>query len=76
MKSTGVGLQPIPHMGYILGKVAVYPHYSVYMCMTFFYQARKLEDLGSVNLDDEASHRQERYYVPNWFSVEVKTGVS
>jgi len=34
-----------------------------------------VEDLGHVNLDDEAARRQERYYVPNWFSAEVKTGV-
>ena len=39
-------------------------------------QARKIEDLGSVNLEDEADKRQEKFYIPNWFSAEVKTGVS
>ncbi len=29
-----------------------------------------------MNMDDEAAQRQEKYYTPNWFSVEVKTGVS
>ncbi len=39
-------------------------------------QARKIADLGRVNMEDVATNRQERYYVPNWFSVEIKTGVS
>ncbi len=39
-------------------------------------QACKVADLGCVNIEDEATKRQERYYVPNWFSVEIKTGVS
>ncbi|XP_064382723.1 WD repeat-containing protein 48-like [Halichondria panicea] len=37
--------------------------------------ARKIKDLGPVNMDDEAAQRQEKYYTPNWFSVEVKTGM-
>jgi len=28
-----------------------------------------------VDLDEEMEKRKERLYVPNWFSVEVKTGV-
>ena len=36
----------------------------------------KEEDLGNVDIDDEANKRKARMYIPNWFSVEVKTGVS
>ena len=39
-------------------------------------QAVKEEDLGQVDIDDEANARRGKMYIPNWFSVEVKTGVS
>lgn len=35
----------------------------------------KEEDLGQVDIDDEANARRGKMYIPNWFSVEVKTGV-
>ena len=35
----------------------------------------KEEDLGQVDVDDEANARRGKMYIPNWFSVEVKTGV-
>ena len=35
----------------------------------------KEEDLGQVDIDDEANTRKGKMYIPNWFSVEVKTGV-
>ena len=38
-------------------------------------QAVKEEDLGQVDIDDEANARRGKMYIPNWFSVEVKTGV-
>lgn len=39
-------------------------------------QARKEKDLGKVDLEEEATKRQWKFYIPNWFSVEIKTGVS
>ena len=35
-----------------------------------------MAQLGQVDLDEEAQKRSEQIYVPNWFSVELKTGVS
>jgi WD repeat-containing protein 48 len=35
----------------------------------------KMEDLGQVDLDEEAQNRAEQIHVPNWFSVELKTGM-
>ena len=37
--------------------------------------AVKEEDLGQVDIDDEANARRGKMYIPNWFSVEVKTRV-
>ena len=31
--------------------------------------------MGQVDIDDEANARKGKMYIPNWFSVEVKTGV-
>ena len=39
-------------------------------------QAKKVEDLGQVDLDAEAERRFSMVYVPNWFSIDLKTGVS
>ena len=39
-------------------------------------QAVKEEDLGVVDLDEEVERRKCKLYTSNWFSVEVKTGVS
>ena len=32
-------------------------------------------DLGKVDLQEEMERRVEELYTPNWFSVELKTGV-
>ena len=32
-------------------------------------------DLGKVDLQEEVERRAEELYTPNWFSVELKTGV-
>ncbi|CAH1799827.1 unnamed protein product [Owenia fusiformis] len=37
--------------------------------------ARKVEDRGNVNMEDEAKKRFTQVYVPNWFSVDLKTGL-
>lgn len=40
------------------------------------FQACKGEDLGKVEFDEEIKKRFKMVYVPNWFSVDLKTGVS
>ena len=40
-------------------------------------QAEKKCELGrAVDIDDEAEKRKEELYVPNWFTCDIKTGVS
>lgn len=39
-------------------------------------RAKKIEDLGPVNFQDEVKKRFKMVYVPNWFNVDLKTGVS
>lgn len=39
-------------------------------------QACKVEDLGKIEFDEEIKKRFKMVYVPNWFSVDLKTGVS
>ncbi|KAI4463805.1 wd repeat-containing protein 48 [Holotrichia oblita] len=39
-------------------------------------KARKVEDLGVVNFQEEIKNRFKMVYVPNWFNVDLKTGVS
>ncbi len=34
-----------------------------------------MEDLGRVDFDDEVKKRFKQVYVPNWFTVDLKTGV-
>lgn len=34
-----------------------------------------LTDFGKINFEDECNKRREMVYVPNWFSVDAKTGV-
>ncbi len=43
---------------------------------THTHQAQKESELGNVDLEDEAERRKDTLYVPNWFTVDVKTGVS
>jgi len=38
-------------------------------------KAKKLSDLGQVNYEDEVMRRREMVYVPNWFTVDAKTGM-
>jgi len=40
------------------------------------FKACKGEDLGKVDFDEEIKKRFKMVYVPNWFSVDLKTGVS
>ncbi|CAG2063968.1 unnamed protein product, partial [Timema podura] len=39
-------------------------------------KACKIEDLGAVDFDEEVKKRFKMVYVPNWFNVDLKTGVS
>lgn len=39
------------------------------------WQACKVEDLGKIEFDEEVKKRFKMVYVPNWFSVDLKTGV-
>lgn len=39
-------------------------------------KATKVSDLGQVDLDEEVKKRNKTVYVPNWFNVDLKTGVS
>ncbi|KAF0301841.1 WD repeat-containing protein 48 [Amphibalanus amphitrite] len=36
--------------------------------------AKKVEDLGQIDLEAEAERRFKMVYVPNWFSIDLKTG--
>lgn len=35
-----------------------------------------MEELGLVDFEEEIKKRTQMVYVPNWFSVDIKTGVS
>lgn len=39
-------------------------------------KAVKLSDLGQVDLEEQVKRRTKTVYVPNWFNVDLKTGVS
>ena len=39
-------------------------------------KAVKVGDLGQVDLEEEVKRRNKMVYVPNWFNVDLKTGVS
>lgn len=36
----------------------------------------KDQDLGAVDFDNELQQRNQKVYIPNWFTVDLKTGVS
>ncbi|XP_053675555.1 WD repeat-containing protein 48 homolog [Anopheles nili] len=38
-------------------------------------KVKKVEDLGKVDFDEEIKKRSQRIYVPNWFMVDLKTGM-
>ncbi|KAF4521366.1 hypothetical protein B566_EDAN006955 [Ephemera danica] len=46
-------------------------------CVTLYdvLRARKVATLGTVNFDEEIAQRSKKVYVPNWFSVDLKTGM-
>ena len=44
-----------------------------YIC--FINQACKTEELGKVDFDQVVKERQQTVYVPNWFTVDLKTGM-
>ena len=48
----------------------------IFFILCFCFQANKVEDLGCVDYDEEIKKRFKTVYVPNWFSVDLKTGVS
>lgn len=35
----------------------------------------KVQDLGKVDFDNEVKNRNQKVYIPNWFTVDLKTGV-
>lgn len=35
----------------------------------------KVKDLGPVDFDEELNRRQQKIYIPNWFTVDLKTGM-
>ena len=45
-------------------------------CLFCIFQACKVEELGVVDYEEEIKKRTQMVYVPNWFSVDIKTGVS
>ncbi|XP_039438106.1 WD repeat-containing protein 48 homolog isoform X1 [Culex pipiens pallens] len=38
-------------------------------------KVKKVEDLGKVDYEEEIKKRSQRVYVPNWFTVDLKTGM-
>ena len=48
----------------------------LFLYSSFLLQAVKEADFGEVDIDEEVEKRKCTLYTPNWFSVEVKTGVS
>lgn len=36
----------------------------------------KKEDLGKIDFDEEIKARNKQVYIPNWFTLDLKTGVS
>ncbi|XP_058054018.1 WD repeat-containing protein 48 homolog isoform X1 [Anopheles bellator] len=38
-------------------------------------KVKKVEELGKVDFEEEVKKRSQRIYVPNWFTVDLKTGM-
>lgn len=36
----------------------------------------KVKDLGAIDFDNEVKQRNQKVFIPNWFTVDLKTGVS
>ena len=43
--------------------------------MGLLSQAKKVEDIGCADFEEEIRKRTKMIYVPNWFTVDLKTGV-
>lgn len=39
------------------------------------FQIKKVEDLGKVDFEEQVKEKFKMIYIPNWFSVDLKTGV-
>lgn len=39
-------------------------------------KVQKVQDLGTVDFDAELKQQNQKVYIPNWFLVDLKTGVS
>ena len=66
-------------MGFLVGKVILENRFllsSSFHLVNVMFQARRMQDYGSVELDDLARELNKQQYVPSWFSVDLKTGVS
>lgn len=46
------------------------------LVIVYLFQACKVEELGVVDYEEEIKKRTQMVFVPNWFSVDIKTGVS
>ena len=49
---------------------------NTYHVKLYLFQACKVEELGVVDYEEEIKKRTQMVFVPNWFSVDIKTGVS
>lgn len=38
-------------------------------------KAIKVEDLGKIDFDEEVNKRNQRVYIPSWFTVDLKIGL-
>lgn len=45
------------------------------ICLWDILKAKKLQQLGKVDFDEEIRKRKEPVYIPNWFTVDAKTGM-
>lgn len=48
---------------------------SIYCAKLMWIQGKQLESFGMVNFESKAEALTETVSVPNWFSVDTKTGV-
>eukprot|EP00794_Sanderia_malayensis_P012266 gene12266-13531_t len=45
------------------------------VCVWDILKAKKIEALGKVNFEEEIQRRKEKVHVPNWFTVDARTGM-
>lgn len=53
----------------------MYGIYNLYF-LHFLSQIKKVEDFGQVDFEELVKEKFKMMYIPNWFSVDLKTGVS